>query len=248
MEQLPMQPIGGKPKEIIIDPDREDFAIAIESPSTKQCKHCTSFLSSIRMQQHVKGCRKVARYVTNDRVCKICDQLFNSRQEVFRHIKDEHGDIPENDAETDIAEGGQNETEDESGVGQITISNQRSLAPVNNPPPGFPNFPMVAVNPQGNQMVPLARGPGGKMIKSEYFTSNYQMVHRNYEMQGFNPEGDPYQVTHLYICPICQGYFSVENYVYDHISFFHKIPMEHFHRLNLEIQCIDLANLKTMLT
>ena len=61
----------------------------IESPSTKQCEICQSYVSSRMYSTHLQSCKNSVEYVTKNS-CNICDKIFNSTKEVHRHVKDTH--------------------------------------------------------------------------------------------------------------------------------------------------------------
>ena len=57
-----------------------------------ECKICKASVSSTNYDKHYKSCQSVQHYVTSNPItCIVCDLTFDSTQEVFRHVKQEHG-------------------------------------------------------------------------------------------------------------------------------------------------------------
>ena len=61
-------------------------------------------------------------------------------------------------------------------------------------------------------------------------------------LPNFGTQTDPYMITRLLICPVCQGKF-LPNHMTNHLVYWHKLPAEYIDRMNLrnEIESLDLS-------
>ena len=70
-----------------------EFSIT-DSPSARICEICKSRVNLRKYEDHLKSCRKVLskagfiNYIAKK--CEICDQDFESIQELFHHVKQDH--------------------------------------------------------------------------------------------------------------------------------------------------------------
>ena len=62
-------------------------------------------------------------------------------------------------------------------------------------------------------------------------------------MNNFRSQTDPFMITRLLICPVCQGKF-LPNHMQSHLVYWHKLPTEYIEKMNLsnEIKSIDLSS------
>ena len=59
--------------------------------------------------------------------------------------------------------------------------------------------------------------------------------------QHVNTQNDPYMITRLLICPVCQGKF-LPHHMQSHLVFWHKLPTEYIGKMiKNEIESMDLS-------
>ena len=79
------------PATASIGKDSSDNLEELEKIQVLECKICKASVSS-NYEKHYKSCQSVQHYVTSNPItCILCDLTFDSTQEVFRHVKQDHG-------------------------------------------------------------------------------------------------------------------------------------------------------------
>ena len=211
----------------------------IESPSTKQCGICQSYISSRMYFTHLQSCKNAEEYVTKNS-CNICDKIFNSSQEVHRHVKDTHqmngNDITEtSNSINEAINTSRSKSIEEIAVEEAMNDNVQPIVTMPNENDGGVSHVLISGLTSGNrQIVPIK--PEGNY----YYSSGHHIGQQFRKLEYQSPRIDPYMITQLFICPVCLGKFADVSYIQGHISNFHKIPVEHQQRLGLEIQCVDV--------
>ena len=79
------------PATASIGKDSSDNLEELEKIQVLECKICKASVPS-NYEKHYKSCQSVQHYVTSNPItCILCDLTFDSTQEVFRHVKQDHG-------------------------------------------------------------------------------------------------------------------------------------------------------------
>ena len=63
--------------------------VATVSPHSRQCNYCKETVPITAFVKHVKACQKAENFI-DDLTCKICQNIFESKEFIFRHVVNNH--------------------------------------------------------------------------------------------------------------------------------------------------------------
>ena len=103
--------------------------MATVSPHSRQCDFCKESVPITAFLKHVKACKKAENFI-DDLTCKICQNIFESKELIFRHVVNDHHKAMKTNSKfldilNDVFDDNDEEKESKSGKKGKTKSNKK---------------------------------------------------------------------------------------------------------------------------